>query len=144
MPYRGLSGGALLEAAIAELERRGVAVLARSSVHTTEPWPPSDQPNYSNAAIAVDSGDYGPAALLALLLEVERAFGRERRERWAARTLDLDLLDYDGQVLEAEGLSLPHPRLHERRFVLAPLAEISGGWRHPILSKTAGELLADL
>ncbi|MET0183044.1 MAG: 2-amino-4-hydroxy-6-hydroxymethyldihydropteridine diphosphokinase [Caulobacterales bacterium] len=144
LPYRGLSGAALLDAAIGELARRGVAALVRSSVHETAPWPPSDQPVYANAVIAADPGDYDPQALLALLLGVERDFGRERRERWAARTLDLDLLDYDGQIIEIEGLSLPHPRLHERAFVLAPLAEVAGDWRHPIKLQDASELLAGI
>jgi 2-amino-4-hydroxy-6-hydroxymethyldihydropteridine diphosphokinase len=92
-----------------------------------------------------------PLALLAHLRALERRAGRERRERWGARTLDLDILDYNGVVLndhagqstDAE-LVLPHPSMHEREFVLAPIAEIAPRWRHPVLRKTARQLLAGL
>ena len=76
-------------------------------------------------------------ALLEALLAVEAGFGRRRGVPNAARTLDLDLLDYDGSQCSSERLVLPHPRLHERRFVLAPLAEIAPQWRHPRSGKTA-------
>jgi 2-amino-4-hydroxy-6-hydroxymethyldihydropteridine diphosphokinase len=78
-----------------------------------------------------------------VLAGIERDFGRERRVRWAPRTLDLDILDFAGLVAAAP-LCLPHPRLHERAFVLAPLAEIAPHWRHPMLGLEAHDLLAGL
>ena len=86
----------------------------------------------------------GALDLLAMLQEIELRFGRVRDERNAARTLDLDLLDYHGQISATPLLILPHPRLHLRRFVLVPLAEIAPEWRHPLSGLSAEELLAGL
>lgn len=146
LPFLGLSGPALIAAAIAALEEAGLIVLARSSPWASRAWPPSDQPDFANAVIAVGPGGRSPQALLTLLFEVETRFGRKRagEARWAARTLDLDLIDYGGAVVDKPGLILPHPRAHQRAFVLAPLAEAAPGWRHPVLEKTAAELLAAL
>lgn len=145
MPFRSMMGIVLLQQAVREIRRVGIELRQFSSVWRTEPWPRgADQPDYFNAVIAADAGEFAPQELFARLEEVERAFGRERRERWAARTLDLDIVSMDGFEGEFGDLVLPHPRMHERAFVLAPLAEIAPGWRHPGLGLTAGELLAGL
>ena len=115
--------------------------MRRSRWYMSQPVPPSDQPWYVNGVVAVETA-LAPPALLEALLAVEAGFGRRRSAPNAARTLDLDLLDYDGTQCVSERLVLPHPRLHERRFVLAPLAEIAPQWRHPRSGKTAAELLA--
>jgi 2-amino-4-hydroxy-6-hydroxymethyldihydropteridine diphosphokinase len=130
-------------AALAQLPAIGVAVARSSRWYESEPVPPSDQPWYINGVAAVET-QLAPPALLAALLSLEARFGRRRGAANAARTLDLDLLDYDGRECATERLVLPHPRLHERRFVLAPLAEIAPGWRHPRLELTAAELLQRL
>jgi len=83
-----------------------------------------------------------PQAVLEALSSIEQAFERKRIARNAPRTLDLDLIAYGRQVIEAPGLSVPHPRAHERRFVMGPLAEIAPAWVHPVLGKTAAELAA--
>ena len=85
-----------------------------------------------------------PAEILALLHRIEAQFGRRRAIRDEARSLDLDILDYDGKVEEGPGLVLPHPRLHQRAFVLKPLAEIVPNWRHPRLGQTVSALIAAL
>ncbi len=130
-------------AALAQFPTIGIDLVRRSRWYESEPVPPSAQPWYANAVVIVATA-LPPPAFLAQLLALERRFGRRRSLRNAARTLDLDLLDYDGQKFAEPDLVLPHPRLHERRFVLAPLAEIAPGWRHPRFGASADELLARL
>ncbi len=130
-------------AAVAELPRIGVRVVHKSRWYLSQPVPPSDQPWYVNAVASVETA-LDPDALLDALLTLETRFERRRGERNVARTLDLDLLDYDGRQSATERLVLPHPRLHERRFVLAPLTEIAPAWRHPHLRQSAAALLARL
>jgi 2-amino-4-hydroxy-6-hydroxymethyldihydropteridine diphosphokinase len=130
-------------AAVAQLSAIGVAIVARSPWYLSEPVPASDQPWFVNGVVEV-MAELPPAELLARLLALEAQFGRQRGARDAARTLDLDLLDYDGWECSTPDLVLPHPRLHERRFVLAPLCDIVPDWRHPRLGLTAAELLAGL
>ena len=118
---------ASFERAIALLcQDAAVRLVARSSDYRTPPWGFADQPPFINAVIAVATS-LSPRDLLARALKVERAFGRDRERecRWGPRTLDLDLLAYDDLVLHSPDLTLPHPRMFERAFVLVPLAEIA-------------------
>jgi 2-amino-4-hydroxy-6-hydroxymethyldihydropteridine diphosphokinase len=116
-------------------------VTAVSSLYETEPVGYRDQPAFLNAAVALET-TLSPAAIVAGLLAIEREMGRVRTFRNAPRTLDLDLLLLDDVVLAAPGVTVPHPRLHERAFVLAPLAEIAPQAIHPVLRRSILELRA--
>ena len=105
-------------------EADGVDAVAVSTLRETEPWGPVAQPSFLNGVVALET-ELGPRALLDLLLGIERRLGRVRSERWGPRTIDLDLLLYGDTVVDEAGLTLPHPRLHERRFALEPLAELA-------------------
>jgi 2-amino-4-hydroxy-6-hydroxymethyldihydropteridine diphosphokinase len=136
-----------LEAALDELAAHGGRAIGRSRWYTTAPVPDVGQPWFTNAVAALET-NHGPEGLLALLLEVEAKFGRTRGMRNASRTIDLDLLAYHDHISKGSAafadLQVPHPRLHERAFVLLPLAEIAPSWRHPVLGQSVPELIAAL
>lgn len=141
LPSSAGSPQATLDAAIEELAALG-SIVVRSSFYTTEPVGYADQPAFLNAAVALET-NLDPEALLDRLLAIELLFGRDRSHgiRNGPRTLDLDLILYGDRILHSERLTLPHPRMHERSFVLFPLAEIAPGQIHPALHKTMKELL---
>jgi 2-amino-4-hydroxy-6-hydroxymethyldihydropteridine diphosphokinase len=132
-----------LEAALRTLGDAGVNIAARSRWYRTAPVPASDQPWFVNGVARIETS-LEPIELLALLKRIERQFGRRRGIRNAARTLDLDILDYEGKVDKGPELTLPHPRMQERAFVLLPLAEVAPDWRHPKSRQGVATLIAAL
>lgn len=139
---------AALGRALLELRQAGVRPLRISHVYETspEPDPRGDAdapPAYLNAVLLAET-ELEPRPLLAALHEIERRLGRDPAHREGPRTIDLDLLSVGPLVVDQPGLTLPHPRLHARAFVLVPLCELDPTWRHPALDRTAGELLGAL
>ena len=118
-------------------------VVAVSSFYETEPVEVTTQPWFLNCVVAMES-DLPGRALLNALLEIERSMGRVRTQTKGPRIIDLDILLYGEDVVEEPGLTIPHPALAERRFVLEPFAEIAPGVVHPTLHKTIGQLREDL
>jgi 2-amino-4-hydroxy-6-hydroxymethyldihydropteridine diphosphokinase len=139
LPSCGGDSRETILAALKELDRDGLRVLQVSRLWKTAPVPVSDQPWFFNAAAEIETS-LTPEVLLARLHEIEAMFGRERWELNAARTLDLDLLDYHG-LQQAGPPALPHPRLHERAFVLLPLQDIAPDWQHPVSGTSLAMML---
>jgi len=141
LPGRFDSVESLLDAALEALGAAGFQILARSSWWRSDAWPVRADPAFLNGVAIVETR-LDPQQAVAALQAIEDAFGRERGQTNAPRTLDLDLIAHGRQVVETPGVTLPHPRAHTRRFVMGPLAEIAPEWRHPVLGERAENLAA--
>ncbi len=138
-PYT--SREALLEAALAALPDVGLTVVARSTWWTSAAWPDPAGPEYLNG-VAIVTTDLSPTDTLAALHRIEERFGRARGAANAPRTLDLDLIAHGRTVLDGD-LVVPHPRAHDRLFVMGPLAELASAWVHPVSGEPAFRLAAN-
>ncbi|TGY87455.1 2-amino-4-hydroxy-6-hydroxymethyldihydropteridine diphosphokinase [Marinicauda algicola] len=142
-PYRRKTPAQTLCFALGALRTAGVAVESASRPWKTPAWPDPADPPFANACARIET-DLAPESLMVLLHGLEEEFGRARTVRNAPRTLDLDLVDYRGQVRGGGELLLPHPRAHMRAFVLLPLREVAPRWRHPASGEGIDRLIAAL
>lgn len=139
---------ATMLAALAELEAAGVKTVLRSALLETPALLPAGAPPawdvpYLNQVVAVQTV-HRPEVLLGIMQGIEEKLGRTRRGHWGPREIDLDLLAYHQEIIETELLTLPHPQMPYRRFVLGPLVEIAPDWQHPVLHKTSTDMLTEL
>lgn len=129
-----------MQAATVLIRERIGEVLQASALYQTAPWGGIEQPAFLNQVLEILT-DHEPEDVLRLVLEMEHELGRVRYQRWGARHLDIDMLYYGALHMDTARLTIPHPRLHERRFTLVPLAEIAPDFVHPVLNRTNKELL---
>lgn len=132
-----------LSDAISEIESKIGTINAKSSLYQTASWGKQDQPDFINQVIEL-STSLNPADLLKGILEIENIFGRQRLEKWGSRTIDIDILLFEDQLVNSPDLIIPHPYLSVRRFSLMPLSEIAPDLLHPISKKSITELLLEL
>ncbi len=132
-----------LQDAARYIEKSAGKILTRSGIYETQSWGKTDVPDYLNQVLLIQT-ELSPHLLLAELLNIEIMLGRQRLEKWGSRTVDIDILFYGDEIINESNLTIPHPELHNRRFTLEPLAEITPDLWHPILNKTVLSLKNEL
>jgi 2-amino-4-hydroxy-6-hydroxymethyldihydropteridine diphosphokinase len=133
----------LLNQAIRHIEHEIAPMLRISSVYETQSWGKTDEPDYLNIVISLQT-DMPARTILEKILDIELVMGRERDEKWGSRLIDIDILYYGQAIINETGLHVPHPEMHKRRFTLEPLAEIAPDFIHPIIKKNSLQLKNDL
>lgn len=118
------------------------AIVAQSGIYETAAWGLTEQNDFLNQVICVAT-DFKPSEVLALILAVEQSMGRIREVKWGARIIDIDILYYNDAIIKLDNLTIPHPFIQDRRFVLTPLAEVAPDFVHPIIHQTNASLLAN-
>jgi 2-amino-4-hydroxy-6-hydroxymethyldihydropteridine diphosphokinase len=132
-----------LQQAIMHIAYDIAPTLKISSVYETQSWGKTDEPDYLNMVIELET-ELSADVILEKVLAIELVMGRKREEKWGSRIIDIDILYYNSEVIDKPGLVIPHPELHKRRFTLEPLAEIAPDFFHPVLNKTSLQLKNEL
>ena len=132
-----------LETAGILIDRNAGAIVNRSDIFVTKAWGNELQPDFYNQAVCIET-KLSPPELLSVLLSIEEQLGRKRTgDKWQARTMDIDILFYNEEIIDTKELKIPHPFMQDRRFVLTPLNQIAGALVHPVLKKNTTQLLAE-
>ncbi|SDE69454.1 2-amino-4-hydroxy-6-hydroxymethyldihydropteridinediphosphokinase [Dyadobacter soli] len=134
--------GQVLTSAREAIAEQAGSIGNQSAIYETEPWGITDQPVFLNQVLEITTSLL-PEDLLRIILNIEHDLGRVRYERWGARVIDIDILYFGQTIMDSARLTLPHPRIQDRRFVLAPLTEIAPDFIHPLLQKTSSKLLQE-
>jgi 2-amino-4-hydroxy-6-hydroxymethyldihydropteridine diphosphokinase len=124
------------------IENKVGPILQKSSLYQTAAWGLTDQADFLNQVVLLESS-LTPNEILAEIQAIEKALGRERQVTWGPRTLDLDILFIDQELIQESDLQIPHPHIQDRKFILIPLREIAADWIHPVFKKSAKELLIE-
>lgn len=130
----------LIDEAVKLVAAKAGKISKRSAFYETKAWGLEDQPDFLNICLSIET-DYTPRQLLVSLQAIEQDLHRQRTHKWGPRTIDIDILLYNNDIVQDEYLSIPHPYISQRRFVLQPLAEIAPDLQHPVLHKSISELL---
>ena len=129
-----------LQTAVTEIKAQAGKLQKESAVYETAPWGVQDQPAFLNQVLCI-STDKSPEVLMNCLLQIEKKLGRQRKDKWTERTIDLDILYYGSEIVVKKDLKIPHKELHNRQFTLVPLNEIAPDFRHPIFNLSTSNLL---
>lgn len=131
-----------IHTALSQIERLAGTIIKKSAIYETEAWGLKEQPSFYNQAITIQT-HLNPLALLQQLIEIEASMGRQRDITWGPRTMDIDIIYFNHEIVSIDPLSIPHPRMHQRNFVLTPLVEIAPDYIHPVLGLSTTQLLKD-
>ena len=131
-----------LAEAVKEIGKSAGIIKRSSAIYETEPWGVENQPNYYNQVVEILT-DHDAESLMNILLNIEKNMGRSRTGKYDARNIDIDILFFNDEIISSNTLTIPHPRLHERRFVLMPMNEIAPEFVHPTLNRSISQLLKE-